>query len=69
MTHYTTLTAAKKLGCHPETVKRHCRDHGIGEMVSDRLRLLSESDIKRLAKLVKERGRPPTRPKSKRRKG
>lgn len=70
MTTHTTITAAAKFGCHPETVKRHCRQHGIGNLISGRLRILDEADLKRLKKLVqKGKGRPRKRPKSKRRKG
>lgn len=59
MTTYTTTSAAKKLKCHPETIKRHCREHDIGELISARVRVLSEADLKRLRKLVKKPGRPP----------
>lgn len=56
---YTTTTAATKLNCHPETIKRHCRENGIGNLISPRLRILDAADLKRLRKLVQKRGRPP----------
>lgn len=59
---YTTTTAAAKLNCHPETIKRHCRQHDIGNLISPRLRILDDADLKRLRKLVqKDKGRPKKR--------
>lgn len=55
---YTITQAALKLEIHPRTVRSICARHNIGTLVNSRLRLLSEADLKRAAKLKKPVGNP-----------
>lgn len=55
----STSAAAKLLGVAPSTVTRACVKHGIGTLVSPRMRVLTPEDVEALKGLVSsQRGNP-----------
>jgi hypothetical protein len=59
MDHITTEAAAQELGVATITVRKACARLGLGEMITPRMRLLKESDMKILRKTVPGKpGRP-----------
>ncbi len=51
--HKITVTeAAKTLGVSAIWARELCRDHGIGELITSRLRLLSAADVAKLRRLI-----------------
>jgi hypothetical protein len=55
---YTTKQAAEQLGIAATTVRIHCLRYGIGELVTPRVRLLTEADLERLRGHAVGSGRP-----------
>jgi hypothetical protein len=49
---YTADEAAKEIGCHVETVKRNCRKQNIGRMITNRLRVLTAQDVRKVRKMI-----------------
>lgn len=61
MTVYTSADAADQLKTTAITIRRHCRDHNIGEKLGSQY-ILTAADIKKLRAVVQpEPGRPRTR--------
>lgn len=55
----STAAAAKILGVAPSTVTRACVKHGIGTLISPRLRALTPEDVEQLRSLVSnQKGNP-----------
>jgi hypothetical protein len=55
---FTVREAARLLKISTSRVRRLCIDHEVGDKVNDRLRLLSDRDVRTLAKRNRDRGRP-----------
>jgi hypothetical protein len=56
---FTTGDAAAELGVSDRRIRALCATHDIGEMVTDRLRLLTAADVEKLKTVRKPPGRPP----------
>lgn len=55
----TSAQVAARLGIAPRTVRQLAAHHGIGTLVTPRLRLYSETDVRRLAAISTGKpGRP-----------
>lgn len=53
---YTVTKAAEKIGCHKSTASRQVKRLGIGFQVGRDV-LLTEAEVKKLAKVIKPRPR------------
>lgn len=48
----TVTKAAERLGYSRERVHQICHSRGIGQMITPQLRMLSESDVKKVEKIL-----------------
>jgi hypothetical protein len=60
----TVSQAAERLGVTPQAVRLRCQQHNLGQMITPRLRLLSEANLRKLRQLIPEN--PENRPGPKR---
>lgn len=56
-THYTVSDAAEQFGKTTARIRQLCISQGIGKLIERRVRLLSERDLKRLAKYFDQFGK------------
>lgn len=68
MSTTTVTAAAAELGVTPGRVRQLCQQHGIGEMLTPRMRLLSDKDLRTLNGLIGTPRGPVPRKKSAKRK-
>ena len=56
-TTFTVQDAADRVGKTPGRIRQICREHAIGECIENRVRVLSQSDVDRIADIISERGK------------
>lgn len=57
-TPITVTAAARRLGMSNSRVRKICQDEGIGTLLTGRLRVLSEADLRRISAARRPRGNP-----------
>jgi hypothetical protein len=53
----TLAEAAEQIGCHHATVSRQVGTYGLGTRIGNKVIVLTEAEVKRLAKIIKPRPR------------
>jgi hypothetical protein len=54
MTSYTATQAATKLGCNSRTIRRAAERLQIGQKLTDRLWIVSEDDLQKIAAVIQD---------------
>lgn len=52
MTTYTAAQAASKLGCSSRTIRRAADSLSVGQKLTDRLWIVSETDLEKIAAVI-----------------
>jgi hypothetical protein len=52
----TVNDAAERFGKTTARIRQICIEHNIGELIENRIRLLSEADMRKIGKIIEETG-------------